>query len=126
MHARPRLNLFARQLLIDRLEQGWSAPAVAESAGVSRATVYKWKRRYQVEGLAGLADRSSRPHCSPRRLDAAREAQVLELRRRRLGPHRLPPVGGFPRSTCLRGLAPAPLPPPRRLGRPPRPPGPPH
>ena len=39
MHARPRLNLFARQLLIARWEQGWSAPAVAESAGVSRATV---------------------------------------------------------------------------------------
>src|SRR3989441_2600125 len=104
MHARPRLNLFARQLLIDRLEQGWSAPAVAESAGVSRATVYKWKRRYQVEGLAGLADRSSRPHCSPRRLDAAREAQVLELRRRRLGPHRLAALSGLPRSTCYRVL----------------------
>src|SRR2546425_4663215 len=104
MHARPRLNLFARQLLIDRLEQGWSAPAVAESAGVSRATVYKWKRRYQVEGLAVLADRSSRPHCSPRRLDAAREAQVLELRRRRLGPHRLAALSGLPRSTCYRVL----------------------
>jgi transposase len=72
MHARPRLNLFARQLLIERWEQGWSAVAVAESAGVSRATMYKWLRRYRAEGPAGLADRSSRPHCSPRRLDAAR------------------------------------------------------
>jgi transposase InsO family protein len=80
------------------------APAVAESAGVSRATVYKWKRRYRVGGLAGLADRSSRPHCSPRRLDAALEAKVLELRRRRLGPHRLAALSGLPRSTCYRVL----------------------
>lgn len=104
MHPRPRLNLFGRQLLIDRLEQGWSAPAVAESAGVSRATVYKWRQRYRVEGLAGLADRSSRPRRSPRRLDAAREATVLELRRRRLGPHRLAALSGLPRSTCYRVL----------------------
>ena len=104
MHPRPRLNLFGRQLLIDRLAQGWSAPAVAESAGVSRATVYKWRRRYRVEGLAGLADRSSRPRCSPRRLDAAREATVLVLRRRRLGPHRLAALSGLPRSTCYRVL----------------------
>jgi transposase InsO family protein len=104
MHARPRLNLFARQLLIARWEQGWSAPAVAESAGVSRATVYKWLRRYRVEGLAGLADRSSRPRRSPRRLDAALEATVLELRRRRLGPHRLAALSGLPRSTCYRVL----------------------
>src|SRR4029077_3985751 len=104
MHPRPRLNLFGRQLLIDRLEHGWSAPAVAESAGVSRATVYKWLRRYQVEGLAGLADRSSRPRRSPRRLDAAREATVLELRRRRLGPPRLAALSGLPRSTCYKVL----------------------
>src|SRR3989441_7223307 len=122
MHARPRLNLFARQLLIDRLEQGWSAPAVAESAGVSRATVYKWKRRYQVEGLAGLADRSSRPHCSPRRLDAAREAQVLELRRRRLGPHRLAAVCGLARPNLFPGVPRPPPPPPHLLECPPRPP----
>jgi len=104
MHPRPRLNLFGRQLLIDRLEQGWSAPAVAESAGVSRATVYKWRRRFRVEGLAGLADRSSRPRRSPHRLDAGREATVLELRRRRLGPHRLAALSGLPRSTCYRVL----------------------
>jgi transposase InsO family protein len=104
MHARPRLNLFGRQLLIDRLAQGWSPPAVAESAGVSRATVYKWLRRYRAEGLAGLADRSSRPRRSPRRLDATREATVLELRRCRLGPHRLAALSGLPRSTCYRVL----------------------
>ncbi len=104
MHPRPRLNLFGRQLLIDRWEQGWSAPAVAASAGVSRATLYKWLRRYRVEGLAGLADRSSRPRSSPGRLDAAREAQVMELRRRRLGPHRLAAFG--PTDAYLRQGAP--------------------
>ncbi len=105
MHGRPRLNLYGRQLLISRLRQGWSASAVAESAGVSRATVYKWWRRYRDEGLAGLADRPSRPRSSPRRLHPALEARVIELRRRqRLGPHRLAALTGLARSTCYKVL----------------------
>lgn len=33
--------------------------------GISRTRFYIWQRRYQEEGLAGLRDRSSRPHHSP-------------------------------------------------------------
>ena len=44
----------------------------------------KWRDRYATEGEAGLADRSSRPHRSPTRLDEAAEAEIEELRRQRL------------------------------------------
>ena len=101
-HASARLNHFGRGLLITRvLEEGWSAAAAAEAAGVSRATVYKWLARYRGEGQAGLQDRSSCPRHSPRRLTASAEEQILLLRRqRKLGPHRLAGILGVPRSTC--------------------------
>jgi transposase InsO family protein len=105
MHRRPRLNFSARQLIISRLDEGHSPSWVAESMGVSRATVYKWARRHRLEGEAGLEDRKSRPHSSPRRLAPETELQVLELRRaRRLGPHRLSMLLGLPRSTCYKVL----------------------
>jgi len=101
MHGRPRLNLFGRQLLVDRIEAGWSPCTAAEAAGVSRATAYKWIGRFRVEGWIGLRDRSSRPRRSPLRLNASAEASILELRRaRKLGPHRLAVLTHRPRSTC--------------------------
>ena len=36
--------------------------------GISWQGYYRWKRRYQTHGDAGLADRPSRPHRSPTRL----------------------------------------------------------
>ena len=47
----------------------------------------KWQERGIAKGeggLAGLRDRSSRPHVSPTRLDEAAEATILALRRERL------------------------------------------
>ena len=101
-HASARLNQFGRGLLIARvLDEGWTAAAAAEAAGVSRATVYKWLARFRSEGEAGLCDRSSCPATSPRRLSADAEQRILRLRRRRkLGPHRLGAILGVPRSTC--------------------------
>ncbi len=48
--------------------------------GISRANGYKWLKRFAAEGVRGLADRSRRPHRSPRRADALTEAKVLEVR----------------------------------------------
>jgi transposase InsO family protein len=95
------LSEFGRLLIVRRvLEEGWSVPVTAEAAGISRATVYKWLRRFRGEGVDGLRDRSSRPHRS-RRLAVEVEARILALRRRhRLGPHRLAAITGCPRSTC--------------------------
>jgi transposase InsO family protein len=105
-HPRPRLSVFSRQLLVSRvIDQGWPAAHVAEQLGISRATAYKWVRRYRAEGEAGLRDRSSRPHRSPRRLGPAIEAEILAARAEwRYGPDRLGPLLGLPPSTVHRVL----------------------
>ena len=105
-HRRARLTVFGRQLLVARVEAGWPAAHVAEQLGVSRATAYKWVRRHRAEGSAGLEDRSSRPHHSPRRLSAAAEAEILAARSTwRYGPDRLGPMLRRPPSTVHRVLA---------------------
>lgn len=100
-HRSSRLTPRGRRLLVERvLVQRWRPAVVAEAAGVSRATVYKWLRRYELEGEAGLADRSSRPRRSPRRLAAGEERRILRLRHgMRRGPNRLAVMVGRPAST---------------------------
>jgi transposase InsO family protein len=105
MHRRPRLSAYGRLLIVERLMSGRSAAVVAEELGVSRATVYKWWRRFQVEGEDGLGDRSCRPLRSPSQLSPEAESAILALRRtEKLGPHRLASRLGHPRSTCYKVL----------------------
>lgn len=54
--------------------------ALCAQFGISRPTGYKWLARYQQAGMAGLAERSRRPHTSPRQTAAATEQQVVALR----------------------------------------------
>ena len=100
-HRTARLNLFGRQLLIDRVvRDGWTVATAAEAQGISRATGHKWVRRYRSEGAAGLADRSSRPHRSPRATPARDVQRIVAARREwRWGPDRLGPLLGHPPST---------------------------
>jgi transposase InsO family protein len=80
--------------------EGWPTATVAEQLGISRATAYKWVRRFRTDGLPGLEDRSSRPHRSPRRSSDEVTASIIGARaRRRYGPARLAPLTGYPRST---------------------------
>jgi transposase len=101
LHRTAKLTPFGRQLLVDRiLIEGWPPATAAEMLGVSRATAYKWLRRYRDEGAAGLEDRSARPHRRPRALPEREVRRILVARRRlRVGPHRLGPLLGHPRST---------------------------
>jgi len=48
--------------------------------GLSRKTFYKWKQRYEVHGAAGLGDRASTPHRSPRATPREVVSKVLYLR----------------------------------------------
>lgn len=67
----------------------------ARNNGVSRRTVYRWRRREDV------SDRSCRPHRSPRRTPDQLEAAILGLRLElRWGPDRLGPYLGVPPSTA--------------------------
>jgi transposase InsO family protein len=101
LHRTAKLTPFGRRLLVERvLIDGWPAATAAEMVGVSRATAYKWLRRYRVEGLPGLEDRSARPRHVPRALSERTVRRILRARRRlRVGPHRLGPLLGHPRST---------------------------
>jgi transposase InsO family protein len=59
-----------------------------------------WWHRYENEGVAGLEDRSSRPHRSPTRTKASKERRVVHLRRKRgLGPARIAGIVKLPAST---------------------------
>ena len=90
-HGKAKLTVLGRLLLVQRVEgEGWTAATAAEAQGVSRATAYKWLRRWRTEGLAGLQDRSSRPHRSPRRTGEEVTARIVEARLAgRWGPHRI-------------------------------------
>ncbi len=100
-HRTARLNEYGRLLLATRvIVEGWTVPTAARAQGVSRATGYKWVRRYRAEGVDGLADRSSRPHRSPRRTAPLEVERILAARRElRWGPDRLGPLLGHPVST---------------------------
>jgi transposase InsO family protein len=106
-HPRARLTPLGRRLLVDRvIVMGWSASEAAKAAGVSRATCYKWLRRFREEGECGLADRSSRPGSCPHALGKRAERQILRARTRlKRGPHHLAVVLGRPRSTVYGVLA---------------------
>lgn len=101
-HARAKLTVAGRQLLVSRITAGgYTVAHAAEAQGVSRATAAKWLRRYRLEGTSGLLDRSSRPKVSPRRLGERAERAILAARQAsRYGPHRLAYLTGRPRSTC--------------------------
>ena len=60
---------------------GVSVIEVAGRYGVARQTVHDWLRRYASDGLAGLADRSSRPQTCPHQMPAEIEVRITELRR---------------------------------------------
>lgn len=104
-HRNARLTVHGRRLLVERVCSGRPVAHVAAEMGISRATAYKWVRRWRAEGEPGLADRSSRPLTTPHRTPAAMEARVCDLRRsRKLGPARIGPVLGLPASTVHRIL----------------------
>jgi len=71
-------------LMIERLQAGWTVPAVAAARGVTAKTVRKWQCRFHTEGQDGLIDRSSRPRHSPTRLGDVAEAEIETLRRQRM------------------------------------------
>jgi transposase InsO family protein len=60
---------------------GATVTDVALRNGVVRQTVHDWLRRYAEHGIAGLADRSSKPATCPHQIAPALEATIVELRR---------------------------------------------
>ena len=105
-HANARLTPAGRFVLVSRIAAGRPVAHVAAEMGVSRTTAWRWWRRFQAEGRAGLVDRSSVAHGHPRRTSPCIETRVRIARMlSRRGPvwigHRL----GLPASTVGRVLA---------------------
>jgi transposase InsO family protein len=105
MHRNARLTPAGRLLLCQRIEAGWPVAHAAEAMGISRDRAHVWWRRYQSEGLAGLEDRSSRPHHCPQQTRPSLERRIVTLRQNRgLGPARIAGILGRPASTVHRVL----------------------
>lgn len=80
----PRARLRLARLIV---ESGWTYAAAAKMFMVAPRTAKKWADRYRAEGLAGMADRSSRPHSSPTKTSPKAVRRIVRLRwRQRLGP----------------------------------------
>ena len=69
-----------RRMVVCVFEHGWTIEATAERFQVDAKTVRKWRDRFLAEGVDGLLDRSSRPHCSPNQTRPAIQRRVVALR----------------------------------------------
>lgn len=83
IHKNARLTPHGRERIVQQVASGQTPKAVGEAAGVCPRTVRKWVERYRREGLAGLNDRSSRPHRLHRPTPQDIIEQVAALRRQR-------------------------------------------
>ena len=105
-HANARLTPHGRWLLVQRVRvHGRPVAHVARELGVSRQCAHRWVARFDAQGMAGLVDRSSRPHRSPRATSGEQVAVVLaERARARCGPDELARTTGVPARTISRLL----------------------
>ena len=72
------------QAVLEVLE-GATVVDVARRFGVARQTVHEWFARYAGHGLAGLADKSSKPLSCPHQMAPEIEARIVEMRREHPG-----------------------------------------
>ena len=83
-HHHARLTVLRREELAKSvIERRLSLKQAANEFKLSRQSAAKWVARYRQQGRAGLQDRTSRPHRSPRRTSAELAARVEALRRQR-------------------------------------------
>ena len=69
-------------VLLDPERSGESVAEVCRRHGISRASYYRYRRRYLAEGLDGLEERSRKPLRSPWQIDLGLERMICELRTR--------------------------------------------
>ncbi|HKX45609.1 MAG TPA: IS481 family transposase [Planctomycetota bacterium] len=109
LHPNAKTTPHTRLLIVQRvLDLGWAPTDAAASVGVSVRTVFRWVARFRAEGKAGLADRRSTPHRSPRKTGASRVRKIEALRRKRMAAWQIARRLGMARSTVSAVL--------RRLG----------
>lgn len=105
VHSRAKTHPRSRELIVHRVQaEGWSRREAAEALGLSVRTVAKWLRRFRLEGITGLLDRTSRPRSSPKATSEILRRRVLELRHKRLTGLQIAQTVGLPKSTVGRLL----------------------
>ena len=108
VHKNARLTPRGRERIVRQVTSGQTPEAVAEVAGVCPRTVRKWVDRYRREGLAGLQDRSSRPHRLRQPTPHVVVGEIERLRRQRWTGKQIAAETGVSPATVSRVL--------RRLG----------
>jgi transposase InsO family protein len=84
IHKNAKLTPFGRERMVRAMLGGHTPEAAARDAGVCPRTARKWFGRFEQEGAAGLADRSSRPKQFRSPTPLSKVGQVIGLRRQRL------------------------------------------
>jgi transposase InsO family protein len=84
IHKNARLTPLGRERLVKMVLAGQTPQAASEAGGVCPRTARKWVGRYNEEGLAGLQDRSSRPHRMRRPTPQLVIERIETLRRQRM------------------------------------------
>jgi len=93
----PRARLKLARLIV---EGNCPITQAAARFPVSWPTAKRWAERYEGEGEAGMADRSSRPHRSPNKTPVPKVRKIVHLRwKQRLGPVEIAARVGIAAST---------------------------
>ena len=104
-HHHARLTIYSRERLAKSVLQGrLSLCEAAAEHRLSRQTAAKWVRRFKTEGMAGLADRSSRPHRLRQPTSPELVARVEAMRRERWTGARIAQATRLSRATVSRIL----------------------
>jgi len=69
-----------RMRLVVLVKDGTSIAEASRQCGVSRVTAHEWLKRYELEGVEGLRDRSSAPHRHPHALSEELSERIVALR----------------------------------------------
>ena len=111
VHGNAKLGPAGRRALVEAVGRGASLREAAARFGVSPATAHRWWWRWrqaseqQRSSFACLADRSSRPHRSPRGLSMLEQERICRARRRSgWGPRLIAGEVGHPHSTVWKVL----------------------
>ena len=104
VHKNARLTPHGRERIVRQMLSGQTPKAVAQAAGVCPRTIRKWVERYRREGVAGLRDRSSRPHRLRKPTPQTMVERVELLRRARRSGKQIAAATGLSPATVSRIL----------------------
>ena len=104
MHKNARTTPLGREAIVARVRSGLSPKTAARAAGICLRTVRKWLARFEAEGAAGLADRSSRPHHLRQPTPQAARDEIMALRREKMPGRQIAGIVGVSPATVSRVL----------------------